>query len=224
MIKIPFNVYDFFAYLSSGAVLAAAVDYAYGSAILVQKDVPTLLLLGTLLLCYALGHFVSQLGAFIVEHWFARSILKPPFENLFNNKEISCAKRLLFPGYCSPIPEATLEKVKSRANQSEVDSYGEELFYHIYQNVTRTPRAAERIDLFLNMYSFSRNFSTGLGVSTVILFGAKFAGKPINIWVPICGIVLSVTFFYRFLKFYRIFSVELLRNYAEPLSNHKEGA
>jgi hypothetical protein len=30
MDKIPFSVYDFFAYLSSGAVLVATVDYVWG--------------------------------------------------------------------------------------------------------------------------------------------------------------------------------------------------
>ena len=39
MDKIPFSVYDFFAYLSSGAVWVVTADYVLGTGLLNQKEI-----------------------------------------------------------------------------------------------------------------------------------------------------------------------------------------
>ncbi len=40
MDKTPFSVYDFFAYLSSGGLLAFAIDYLFGSQMILRTGLP----------------------------------------------------------------------------------------------------------------------------------------------------------------------------------------
>lgn len=55
----------------------------------------------------------------------------------------------------------------------------------------------------------------GVFISGCLLTVAHFLGKPVNMWVAIAAATLVVAMLYRFLKFYRLFAVELLRPYAE---------
>ncbi len=66
MDKIPFSVYDFFAYLSSGTVILTTLDYVAKLGILRQKEVK--ILFGILLVVapYVRGQLVAQITSIIM--------------------------------------------------------------------------------------------------------------------------------------------------------------
>src|SRR5207249_3300522 len=76
--KIPFSVYDFFAYLCSGVVLAATADYIWDLGLLTQEKVNPLLGIGLLVLAYVSGHVVAHFSSLIFEQTLVHKILKSP--------------------------------------------------------------------------------------------------------------------------------------------------
>ena len=67
MDKIPFSVYDFFAYLSSGTVVLATVDYVWGLGVLERREVGPVLGIVLVILAYVSGHIVAQFSSFLFE-------------------------------------------------------------------------------------------------------------------------------------------------------------
>ncbi len=67
MDKLPFTVYDFFAYLSSGSVLVATVDYVFGDKWVLKEHVPPAFALIMLFLSYVCGHAIASVSAPLLE-------------------------------------------------------------------------------------------------------------------------------------------------------------
>ena len=86
MDKIPFNVYDFFAYLSSGTVVLATVDYIWGLGILERKEVGMVPGIVFVILAYVTGHIVAQFSSLLFEHTIVKRILQRPLALLLGGK------------------------------------------------------------------------------------------------------------------------------------------
>jgi hypothetical protein len=80
--KIPFSIYDFFGYLSSGFAVLAAYDYASGEKWLLADSVPLEIGVLIILAAYITGHVVSHLVSVVIEHGFLRRVLRSPEEHL----------------------------------------------------------------------------------------------------------------------------------------------
>ncbi len=68
MDKIPFSVYDFFAYLSSGAVWLVTADYIFGTGLLDREKINPVLGVVLVILAYVSGQVVSHFSSFLFEH------------------------------------------------------------------------------------------------------------------------------------------------------------
>jgi len=66
--KIPFSVYDFFAYLSSGAVWVITTDYVLGTGLLRQKEISPVLGVALVIFAYVPGHIIAHFSSFILEY------------------------------------------------------------------------------------------------------------------------------------------------------------
>ena len=69
--SIPFSVYDFFAYLSSGAVIVTTADYVLNLGILTQKEVGPVLGAALIILAYVTGQIVAQFSKALLGHSLA---------------------------------------------------------------------------------------------------------------------------------------------------------
>ncbi|HEY1525427.1 MAG TPA: hypothetical protein VGH51_04245 [Candidatus Angelobacter sp.] len=76
--KIPFSVYDFFAYLPSGIVLIAIGDYVMHLGLAGREKVGSLMVIGLLVIAYVLGQVVAHLSSFIFEETLIARLLKKP--------------------------------------------------------------------------------------------------------------------------------------------------
>src|SRR5437763_290409 len=84
--KIPFSVCDFFAYLSSGAVLFMTADYIGGFGLLTAKEVGPVLAVALVILTYISGHVVAHFSSFFLEQMIVHRLLKSPAVLLLGDK------------------------------------------------------------------------------------------------------------------------------------------
>lgn len=71
--------------------------------------------------------------------------------------------------------------------------------------------------MFLNLYGFSRNISmAGLLAASVLIIGMISIGFSVQkMWWVIVAIGVFIGMFYRYLKFFRHYTEEVFRAYAE---------
>lgn len=220
MSRIPFSTYDFFAYLSSGSLVVAAVDVLYGRAWLLEPEIRPLLALVLLLLAYITGQVVAQLSAPILEKGLLHGVMRPPSENLMRTDEPW--GRYLFPLFYKPLPEKNQVEVRTQMQARNFAGSGEELFIHIFGVVKRLEGMQDRLDGFRNQYGLARNMCFAfLVVTLLVLVGPLDDARdaPSRWWALVsCG--FGVAMLYRYLKFFRQYSYELFVTYAGlPVDN-----
>ncbi len=220
MEKIPFNTYDFFGYLAAGSVVVCTVDYGYGDRfILGGRPATTFVYFLAILVSYITGQVVSQIAGWIIERGFARRLLGTPFRLLMSDVRHRGIGPFFFPGYFEILPKTVRDKAADRREKNGLKQPNEGFFAHVYEEISGVDRKARRLDSFRDQYGFARNVTFSLFFAAIALGIAMWMKKPVNPWIPSGAAVLAVGMFYRFLKFYRLFSVELLRAYAEGVES-----
>ena len=92
---------------------------------------------------------------------------------------------------------------------------GEALFVHTFGEVKKDEKNMPRLNTFLNLYGFCRNISfTCLIVTLLLVIGNLALGTPDKFYWALAALVGAVGMFYRYLKFFRQYSYELLVTYA----------
>lgn len=216
MDKIPFSVYDFFAYLSSGAVWVVTADYVLGTGLLNQKEITPVFGITLIIFAYVCGHIVAHFSSFIMEHLLVGRLLKRPASILIGETPRWRVFTRLFPNYFRPLPEQTQIRVKDQAEARCAKSMGEALFLHAYPVVSSNSAIQARLDDFRNQYGFARNMSFAFIVSAITIFIAhRLAYHPVRLRWALLSAFTGVTLFYRYLKFFRQYSYELFIRYAE---------
>jgi hypothetical protein len=219
MDKLPFSVYDFFGYLSAGFVLLVGLAAAFTDSEAWQRTPGAGIALLLVVVAYTAGHVIANTSGYLIEGTLVRRILGAPNKVLF--AEIRPRWAWLLPGYYRPLPVEQRERVLARAAQAGISGPGEGLFYHCFAAAKESPATQARLDSFLNLYGFCRNMT----ISTLIVAGALLAGTLLGTaktgmlvapgWWAAAAFVASVGLLYRYLKFFRHYSVEVFVTYAE---------
>src|SRR5437879_6518117 len=136
MNKIPFSVYDFFAYLSSGAVLVITADYVWGLGLLARVDIGALLGVALLIITYVVGQTIAHFSSLFLEQIIVHRVLKRPSALLMGAKPSFKPFKWLFPNYHRPLAAATQESVRKQAAACGCSAQEEGLFQHAYPVVT----------------------------------------------------------------------------------------
>lgn len=222
--KIPFSIYDFFGYLAGGLILATAIDFVFGSNLVLVDEMPFMQAVLLVVLSYILGHINAHLSSFWIEHVIVRKWLAAPEDILFSTSDGGKrVRRILFPIYYKPLPDSTKERVKARTESREFTfAPGRALFYHCHSVVKHDPTTAERLATFLYLYGFSRNasfafFASGIAL-VVALAISLWREQPLDtthLWVTVGCFAISIGMFYRYLKFFRHYTTEVFIVYAE---------
>lgn len=212
--NIPFSVYDFFAYLSSGIILLATVDLVYGSAWLLDSNQEIALGVVGLFAAYVAGHVVAQFSSLILENWLVDQLLKRPSVRLMSNSKPGFW--FLFPNYFRELPAETKERVQSKLSDRDFAASGEGLFLHVFGTLKQRADVKERIDSFRNLYGFSRNVCMAMLLSGTMVLIGPFDGRDFEARsFGVVMLLLGVVMLYRYLKFFRQYSYELFVLYAE---------
>lgn len=211
--KVPFSVYDFLAYISSGILVIATVDVVYGSAWLLGDDHALPLGIVGAFAAYVAGHVVAQMSSLVLEQFFVGKVLKRPSERLMSSSKPML--RLVFPNYFRALPDETKERIEDKLAHQGVNATGEAVFLHIFGTLKRRPDIKERIDSFRNLYGFARNMCMAMLVSAAMVFAGPFDDRAFNAsGYGIALLALAIVMLYRYLKFFRHYSYELFVSFA----------
>jgi hypothetical protein len=216
MDKLPFGIYDFFAYLSAGAVLLATADYVYALGLLGLKEVSPVLAVALLVLLYVIGQIVAQFSSLLFEQIILGKFLGRPSTLLLGGAARSRVAGFLFPNYHRALPANVQARVREQAHQRNCAAEGEGLFLHAFPLVTANEKLQTRVDIFLNQYGFARNMAFAFLVSALWIAIAHWYGHHVVSlrWAGLAAFS-SVSMFYRYLNFFRQYSYELLIRYSE---------
>lgn len=226
--NIPFSPYDFFGYLSNGFLIICAFEYAFFDTSLPDREWKVGQGAFYLVLAYIIGHIAANFSSYFLEHLVVRKWLRSPEETLFEPQQRTC-RAFLFPIFYRPFPAEVQKRVMDMAHTKGIEQPGRGLFLHAHALVKHDKTTMERLDSFLRLYGFSRNISAGLMISAILLgFGAFLhrcswsqTEETKLIWAG-AAVVASVAMFYRYLKFFKHYTTEVLVSYAELKEKSKE--
>lgn len=219
MVKLPFSVYDFFGYLASGVVVLTGFDLWVGPLILSEGSLGLYSSILMLLAAYVLGQITAQISKPILEDGFVHRLLLPPSRALMG--EVQPVLPHIFRGYYKPLPPETQDRIRTRAKEQGLTTQtGETLFLHAYGVVTKNARAQDRLDSFRNQYGFARNMCLALLFCALTVTQAPDKITPdLPDHLSWLLLLFALTMLWRFLKFYRQYSYQLLLTYAEGVSD-----
>jgi len=209
--SIPFSLYDFFGYLVAGVLYLVAADHLLGLAWLSTEKPPLQLQVFWLLLAYVIGHVNAHWASWLLEKHAARR-LGPPSKTLFDRD----TEYRFFKHYRSPLPEGTAEATLDKySRMTGSRKPGEDMFLFCYHHVKeQCPQAVSRLNTFVSLYGFARNLSFATLILAASFAIAAARGLGTQGWTLAgLSLVAAVTFFYRYLKFYRLFSVEVFASF-----------
>lgn len=223
MDKIPFSVYDFFGYLSSGFLVIYTVDYLYNKSALVNNSSSIINIIFFIVVTYILGHLMAHSSKALLEDFFLRKVIKSPEVHMFTKKYFSKFWSSLFPGNFKELPGSTQNRVLERARSAGVDIVSNEisayrgLFFHCHALVKKDGPTMQRLNTFLNLYGFCRNISvTLLSISALLLVNFLFDMSNTGYCVLSAVSFLSAYgMLLRYLKFFRHYTAEVFMSYAE---------
>jgi hypothetical protein len=117
-----------------------------------------------------------------------------------------------FKHYRTPLAKETRESIVSRYEKlSGSKMPGEAMFTFCFHYVKERSAASHgRLANFLNMYGFARNMSFATLLLCGVFIIAAWRRHEPHFWqlAAVC-VIASVTLFYRYLKYFRIFSTEV---------------
>jgi len=215
--KTPFSVYDFFAYLASGAMIVVSVDYLFGEQFVLRPTLSPQVYLLLVIASYIVGQVISHLSAVVLEQWMVKRVLGGSTGVLLAGEHGRSPWARLFPQYFHGLKAATAARVMAQAERRGCKLTGDELYDHCYAVVTEaSERAASRLDYLKSQYGFARNIAFAFFCSAVMIGYEDVAGpRRVSMRWAAAGIAISICMLYRYLKFYREYASELLKRYAE---------
>ncbi len=223
--NLPLSVYDFFAYLASGFLLLAAAEFGFDGNWLTEREWKPGGIALYVTMAYVIGHIVASIASHLLEHNFSRKCLGPSEELLLGKKpEAHWLWQWVFWSFFKPLNGKTQERIMKAAEPEGLTKVDRALYDHAFEVAKQDKTTLERMNTFLNLYGFCRNISFTLFLAAIVIgvSGAVHAlfydlNKPDWKKVTIAALCVfgAVGMFYRYLKFYRVYTVEVLRGYPE---------
>jgi hypothetical protein len=226
--KPQFNIYDSLSYLACGYLLCFFVYMVREAHWFTGMGLLSAEALGWTIVAYIVGHVNSGCASWLLEKGLVKKYLGLPVQNLLMTREQGKWAVCLFGEYFEPLPDETFrsslqsyhdsgsEKAQG-AGENHSDEEHKLLIIEASQAAKSDDATWDRMNIFLNLYGFSRNVSFALLVGAA-LFGAKhiidlsnptFFGPPFARYAFL-ALAGSIGMLYRYLKFYRLYYFELL--------------
>lgn len=222
----PLTDYDFYAYMSGGLILVAAIDYSLTGGVLVSRqswNVPSATFWAVI--CYLVGQLSAGLSASFIEHLIARRVFRSPVSILTGIHRPRLRERVVAiiggAREYSPLPKSARDAVMERAapalsGRQNSNADAEAVFHAAFAIARSSADAVSRMDRFLNLYGFCRNVAFASLVATpLLLINARETHRPQAAWLAIGALVLAIGMFARFMKFYAAYSKEALREFGK---------
>ncbi|HEX7289535.1 MAG TPA: hypothetical protein VF250_00285 [Conexibacter sp.] len=215
MERLPFSIYDFFACLSAGLVTLTALAAAFTNSDAWQHTPSAVVCVVLVVVIYSVGHLVAHLASFLYEGVIVRRWLGAPSRILLGHSPAPKGMRQLFRSYYRPLPAEIQSRVSERAGRAvEAVTSDDGVFLLAFAAAKHDAPTYARLSTFLNLYGFSRNVSlAALVAAGSLLIGALLGSAQTGLvapgWWAAGAFALAIGLFYRYLKFFRLYALEL---------------
>jgi hypothetical protein len=200
--KVPLDAYDFFAYLSCGAVGLAGADHFLSLGLMPTGSLTILGAVALLIEAYIAGHVIAQLSSVIIEKGLTNRLIGQPAEILLFGTTRTWFARL-FPGYRERLPSAVKTALNHQLGTRGFSNDAEAMYLEAYSTAAQNAESFAILERFENLYGFARNMALVLAVLAVAYWVHPVGGDSPLI-APVLG-VTSIVMLYRYLKFRREF-------------------
>jgi hypothetical protein len=220
----PLTNYEFYAYVATGVILIAAVDYSFAGAVLSNRTEWTVVETAFwLIVAYLLGQICAAPSSAILEHWLARRVFHAPVEIALGSETMRARElfiaRLFANREYSPLSADMRKRIADKAAEklgrpqgSQLS--GEAVFEVAFPAARASADTVARLEQFLSLYGFSRNICFASLIALISLAIRLHANPDKLTWCLLAGtIVLCLGMYGRFIKFYAAYSREVLRSY-----------
>lgn len=217
----PFTDYDFYAYITSGVILIASVDYTLFGGVLVNRTEWTVVQgVFWTMLSYLVGHITAGLSSFLLEQTITKKVFRSPslivlglssprwFEKLFSS---------LFAQEYSPLPspscDEVIRKLSGKLQCDRATLPDAETMFQAAFSVARYEASSElRLNQFMNLYGFCRNVAFAFVLASILLtWKLSFHPAPADGWLIAAAVIMAIGMYGRFLKFYAAYTREIFR-------------
>ncbi len=217
----PFTDYEFYAYITSGVIVIAGVDYALFGSMLVNRTEWTIVQgVFWTMISYLVGHITAGLSSFSLEQTLVKKVFRAPelvilglsqprwFERIF--KSLFALEYSAFP---PAICDEILDRFATKLNCDRASVTDPETMFQTAFAVARyEPTSEARLNQFMNLYGLCRNVAFAALLVAVLLVWKRICSPvPIDGPLLLAALALAVGMFGRFLKFYAAYTRETLR-------------
>lgn len=170
---------------------------------------------------YAVGQLIASLSSLVFERLLVGRLLGYPRNVLFGRAKAWSWVRALMPGYFAGLPDQTKQAAIEKGKAAGISNPGEGLFWLAFANARATPAVMARLDNFLNLYGFCRNTALVALVDAALLYWSyQWGGGPAeHLYWSWAAIAVGVGMTFRYIKFFRHYSVEVFTSYAHSKDN-----
>lgn len=213
--RFPFTSYDFWAYLASGFLLLGAGDFVAGTGFLAQKEW-SWFHIGVAVTCsYVAGQLVASMSSTVFERGLVR-LLGYPRNVLFGQAKPWRILKFLLGTYYNELPAETQRAALDKGKVVGVQNPNEALFWPAFNACRDRAPVMGRLENFLNQYGFARNIALVSLVDAALLgWSYNLGGGPaLHGNLALVALVAGVGMTLRYLKFFRLYAVEVFTAYA----------
>lgn len=219
----PFTDYEFYAYITSGVIVIAGVDYVLFDGILVNRAEWTVVQgFFWTMISYLVGQITAGMSSFTLEQTLLKKVFRAPvfvilglkvprwFEQFF--KSLFANEYAKFPQQnCDDI----LDKLAASLRCDRCALTDPEAMFQAAFSVSRyEPTSEARLNQFMNLYGLCRNVAFAfLLVAFLLIWKRICSPAPMDGLLLVGASVMAVGMFGRFLKFYSAYTRETLRTF-----------
>jgi|SRR3954470_14075446 len=225
---LRFSDYDIFAYVVSGIAAILAVDVVVGTHFMMGATWTVSQGIVLVIAAYVVGQILAAPSSWIIERRLVRRVLGRPTDALLRIGPLrgwrAKLSRSILADYYNPLDRATGNLLRALMKRERLLS-GEELFWRAFPAIKCNEIAYSRVEAFLKLYGFCRNMAFVALLSVVALAGSATvvairdgpaASLPPIGWA-LASLLVGVGMLLRYLKFRRLYVVEVLTTFADLL-------
>lgn len=220
----PLTDYDFYACVSAGILIVAAIDYSqFGGALTSRTEWSISQSIIWIGVSYLVGQIAAGPSSSILEHLIARKLFHTPTKILLGFEQPRWREKTMAALFAQfeyrALPSSVQERVKKAAAKRigvPVDNLEPEAIFQAAFPVARgVPDTVIRLDRFISLYGFARNISFASFVSMILLSISQWREpQPLTSWLILGAGVFAAGMFGRFIKFYAAYGAEVLRTFS----------
>ncbi len=226
---LRFSDYDVFAYVVSGFAMIVACDLVFATHYVVgaKWSIPDGIIV--IVAAYIIGQLLASPSSLLLERGLVRRALGRPADVLMEVKPTSGLRgalaRSVLADYYAPLDAATAGRLRELMHAENIQS-GEALFWRAYPTIKAHAVSYARLEAFLKLYGFCRNLAfvaliaaVALGASATVAAVRSGSGAAVIQYASsaVIALVIGLGMLHRYLKFHRLFTVELLTTFADTL-------